>query len=120
MDYVGAPPQVARNDGRSLRRFIDNTSWNKLYDERVVVVESDKRIPMNSQKYSAETGDSPSFSVRKGNWKLIVPKLRDSKVPDMMYNLQDDPYEMNNLLYQRFPTDNEIGKAEHLKVSKFS
>lgn len=117
MDYIGAPPEADKSDGTSLRRYIDNKSWNEFYDERVVVVEGDKRIPLDNMTFSGKAGDSPSFAIRKGDWKLILPKLRDSKVQDMMYNLRDDPYEMKNLLYNRSPTDEEVWKAEHLKVS---
>lgn len=48
----------------------------------------------------------------------MMPKLRDSKVPDMLYNLNADPQERNNLLGSNGMTASEatIGKAEHLRI----
>ena len=37
--------------------------------------------------------------IRAGDWKLLISKLPDSKSIDALYNLEDDPYEMHNLLY---------------------
>jgi Sulfatase len=42
LDYMGAPDIVLNySDGKSLRRFVEERSFNEEYDENFVVVESD-------------------------------------------------------------------------------
>ena len=36
--------------------------------------------------------------VVKGDWKLFIPYTPTSMTIDALYNLKNDPYEMNNLL----------------------
>lgn len=86
LDYFGAE-KYDNSDGTSLRRFIENKSYNKYYDERIVVSEVDERVPISGKAFDKELGTIPNFMIRKGNWKLMISKLRDSPVPDMMYNL---------------------------------
>ena len=52
--------------------------------------------------------------IRTKEWKLLVSKHNNKKVMDALYNLKDDPYELNNLLF----TDRAKykKKAESLKV----
>lgn len=40
----------------------------------------------------------PNFMVRTRGWKLIMAKDPTSKARDALFNLEDDPYEMTNLL----------------------
>jgi len=75
------------SDGKSLRRHIEGTSFNQFYDESAVVCELDERIPKSAVEFDKEVGGIPNFMVRKGPWKLMLPKLRDSPVIDMMYHL---------------------------------
>lgn len=79
LDYVRAK-KLDKSDGRTLRRFIDGTSHNKFYDERHVVVEIDGRVPAGGGKLSRKLGSRPNYMIRKGTWKLMLPKKRDSKV----------------------------------------
>jgi hypothetical protein len=37
--------------------------------------------------------------IRSGDWKLLISKLPDAPSIDALYNLQDDPHEIRNLLY---------------------
>lgn len=117
LDYTGAS-QHDRSDGRSLRRYIDRTYFNQNYDDRVVVSEMDKRVPISNQEFSRTLGDEPNLMIRKGDYVLIIPKKADSEVIDMMYNLRRDPFQMTNLLRDGGSevTDKIIAKAEHLKV----
>ena len=117
LDYAGAS-DLDHSDGKSLRRFIDQKSWNEDYDERTVVVEREQRIPLNEYTLSNSLGDAPNLMIRKGSYKLFLPKKADSPVLDMMYNLQNDPFEMKNLLEPSANAipESVIGKAEHLKI----
>ena len=47
----------------------------------------------------------------------MLPKVANSSTLDMMFDLRDDPHEMNNLIGNRghIASDAVIGRAEHLK-----
>ena len=82
LDYlnINAHP----SDGISLRGLIEGTDKEH---GKYVVTEWDTR------------GDvTPNYMIVKDGWKLMVPYSKSSKVINAMYNLNDDPYEMNNLL----------------------
>jgi Sulfatase len=121
LDYTYAS-EHDNSDGSSLRRFIEDRSYNEQYDERTVVVEIDMRFPVNKNKLNEGLGERPNFMIRRGNYKLLLPKSRDSEVIDMMYDLTSDPGEMTNLLSAKnYDSSNDvpdavIGKAEHLKI----
>jgi arylsulfatase A-like enzyme len=66
LDYCQASA-FDQSTGKSLRRFIDQTSANSAYDERVVVVELDERFPVKKDEFSKPLGQDPNFMVRKGN-----------------------------------------------------
>jgi Sulfatase len=120
LDYLGAS-QFDTGDGNSLRRFIEQTSYNQFYDERIVVVEDDGRHPVSAKKLAGNLGDQPNFMIRKGQFKLTLPRKADSTVADMLFDLKSDPMEVVNLLRDprsrnRMPRSGIIGKAEHLKI----
>jgi hypothetical protein len=108
LDYAGAPPSLDDSDGASLRRWIEQTPFNENYDEGAVVVEYDPR--------PTQVGTEPNFMIRKGAYKLMMPRLANSSVVDMMYDIETDPYEMNNLLGTAGDDPAVVGKAEHLKI----
>jgi hypothetical protein len=116
MDYLNLK-QFDVSDGKSLRRFIDQTNINENFDETAVVSEYDPRGPINNTTLSGH-GTQMALAVRHRNWKLMMPKLQSSPLPDMMFNLDTDPGEQSNLLGKvaRKLTLTEIGKAEHLKI----
>jgi hypothetical protein len=124
LDYAGASPVVVQSsDGQSLRSFVERSSYNRDYDDDVVVVEVNGRRPVMEGNGTAPAirlagvlGGQPSFMVRKGNFKLILPRAQRSHVVDMLYDLSTDPSEVSNLLANRIPADAVIGKAEHLKA----
>lgn len=91
LDYLGWGG-LDRSDGTSLRRYIDKTSFNWLYDERTVVVEIDTQIPKNNHAFRGKFGTIPNLCLRKGNFKLMLPRSSRSDVLDMMYDLDTDPY----------------------------
>ena len=113
MHYLDAP-ELDKSDGQSLHRFIDGTSYNAEYDERVVVAELEK-----VKRLVNGNGDNiPNFMIRYKRWKLILPKHDDSDVLDMLYNLGNDPYEQRNLIGEKGMSASAaiIGKVEHLKI----
>ncbi len=72
------------SDGKSLRGLIEGTD---LEHGKYVVTEWDYR------------GDvAPNYMIVKDGWKLIIPYSKSSRVINAMYNLNDDPFEMNNLI----------------------
>jgi arylsulfatase A-like enzyme len=73
-----------KSDGQSLRDLIENKETNH---GKYVVTEWDYRGPT-----------APNYMIVKGGWKMMIPYTEDSKVLDALYNLNDDPLEMNNLL----------------------
>lgn len=51
----------------------------------------------------------PNLMIRSNQWKLIINSQPESESIDALYDLKNDPYEMNNLL-------SENTKKEHIKV----
>jgi len=118
LDYLGGS-EFDDSDGRSLRRYIEGTSYNSMYDEHTVVSEFDNRVPKSSTSWSYWTHEElPNFMIRKGNFKLILPRKSVQPKLHMMYNLQDDPFEVENLLgiHGNSASPAIIGKAEHLRI----
>lgn len=115
LDYLNVPED--KSDGTSLRRFIENTSYNEKYDETYVVSEWDFRVPIENNWMERALGAETNFMVFKEPYKLMITKLAKASRVDMMYKLDDDPYEMNNLLGRNAHRDDNVvvGKAEHLK-----
>jgi arylsulfatase A-like enzyme len=117
LDYAGAS-ESDNSDGSTLRKFIEHTSKNEFYDEAVAVSEWDYREPLNSVgKLSRSLDNKPNFLIRHGDYKLFIHKQADSNSDDMLINIVDDPFEMNNLIGSGGPAPNAtiIGKAEHLR-----
>ncbi len=72
------------SDGESLRGLIEGT--DKEYGEYVVT------------EWNYRGDISPNYLVVKDGWKLMIPYSKSSEVINAMYDLTNDPYEMNNLL----------------------
>ena len=116
LDYLGAAA-YDHGDGRSLRRFIERQNYNQDFDDEAIVTEWDFRDPDGSGGLTRTLGGESNFLCKKGPWKLILTKKASSTRRDMMYNLETDPYEVNNYAGDNGMTasDAAIGKAEHLK-----
>lgn len=114
LDYLNAK-HLDRSDGRSLRPLVDGRRYNKHFDEGVAVAELDPRYPISASELSGTLGTEPNFMIRHGNYKLMIAKLASAKTRDMLIDLENDPFETNNLLAGT-PRDWVIGKAEHLKL----
>jgi arylsulfatase A-like enzyme len=99
LDYLAIEEHP--NDGKSLRGLIEGTD-----DEHgtYVVTEWNYRGDIES-----------NYMVVKDGWKLIVPYSVDSKVINAMYDLNSDPYEMNNLLGNNPDRAQYADKADELR-----
>jgi len=53
----------------------------------------------------------PNLMIRTADWKLMISRYNNNKDMDALYDLKNDPYELNNLLF----TD----KASYIKQAEF-
>jgi arylsulfatase A-like enzyme len=97
MDYLDMPPHAS--DGNSLRKLIEGTVNEK---DKYVVTE-----------WLSDLQGKPSHMVLKGGWKLMRPHPAAKKVKKALYDLNDDPHELNNLL-----ADEVDSKAYAVKVAE--
>jgi len=97
LDYLDVPP--SSSDGKSLRGLIEGTD---TIHGKYVVTEWDR--PNN-----------PNFMVISDGWKLIIPQTITSDVINAMYDMNTDPYEMNNLLGDNPDRAQYLEKAEELR-----
>lgn len=98
MDYTGVSEE--KRDGASLRPVIEGKEHRKC-----VVTE-----------WLYNGTRQPSHMIVKDGWKLFFNYSADSNVPPVLFNLEEDPYEMNNLIGQHNPDrDKYLPKAEDLK-----
>jgi arylsulfatase A-like enzyme len=104
LDYLGVEEQPS--DGTSLRGLIEKTDTEH---GKYVVTEWDYR------------GDvSPNYMIVKDDWKLMMPYTKTSTVLNAMYNLKEDPHEMNNLLGKNPDKEKYAAKAEELREDLLS
>ena len=92
LDYMGIDGNIS--NGHSLRPLIEGESSDKF---DFVVTEWNYNLKDNE----------PNYMLVKGDWKWLIAYTSDSQVVDALYNLKDDPWEMNNLL------GNNPGKAKY-------
>lgn len=99
MDYLKIGEY--KSDGKSLRGLMEETDWEH---GKYVVTEWDYR------------GDTESnYMIVKDGWKLIIPYSESSKVINAMYDLNSDPYEMNNLIGHNPDKQKYAERAEDLR-----
>lgn len=72
------------SDGASLRRHLEGRS-------------------LSTEAFAVSEWNWPGFNpanimIRTAEWKLMMPYDPDSKSPSALFNLNEDPYEMNNLI----------------------
>ncbi|MBB6460434.1 sulfatase-like hydrolase/transferase [Flammeovirga kamogawensis] len=101
LDYleVDAPD----SDGKSLKDMINGEEHE--YGEYVVT------------EWNYRGDVSPNYMIVKDGWKLMVPYSVESKVINVLYNLNDDPNEMNNLLGKNPDQAKYNDKAEELRTA---
>ena len=81
-DFLKMPEYPS--DGQSLRGMIEGT------DQRM------GKSVVTEWLYNEDR--QPAYMIIKDNWKLFIPYTTDSKVINALYNLSEDPNEMNNLI----------------------
>ena len=101
MDYLNIGNY--KSDGESLRDLIEHTQTNH---GNYVVTEWNYRGPT-----------SPNYMIVKDGWKLMIPYTEDSKVLNVLFNLNDDPQEINNLLGKNPNREKYNKKAEELRAN---
>jgi len=101
LDYLEI--KESKNDGKSLRGLIEGT--DKEHGKYVVT------------EWNYRGDVSPNFMIVKDGWKMMIPQTKTSKVINAMYNLNEDPHEMNNLLGNNPDRKKYEAKAEELRAS---
>lgn len=99
LDYMGAGKHIS--DGTSLRRYIESARTD---EEAYSISEWNWRGPVQ-----------PNLMVRTRRWKFFCPNMADSQVMNVLYDLENDPYEMNNLLGNNPDADKYHEQAEQMK-----
>ncbi len=99
LDYMDVKEHPS--DGKSLRGLIENTDPEQ---GKYVVTE---------WNWAGDT--EPNYMVIKDGWKLMIPYSKSSKVINAMYNLNEDPFEMNNLIGNNPKRKNYQAQAEQLR-----
>lgn len=101
LDYLGVPEMPS--NGKSLRGLIEGT--DTIHGKYVVT------------EWDSQGSSTSNFMVVKDGWKLIIPYTKSSSVINAMYDLNTDPYEMNNLLGSNPDAIQYLEKAEDLRNS---
>ncbi len=100
LDYLGAKKHAS--DGKSLKGLIEGTEKSA---DRVAVSEWNWRGPME-----------PNLMIVHDGWKFLCPNKADSSVMNVLYNMNDDPHEMNNLLGRNPEKHKHAAKAKEMKA----
>jgi arylsulfatase A-like enzyme len=98
-DYLDMPEYPS--DGQSLRGMIEGT--DQTHGKYVVT------------EWLYNEDRTPAYMVLKDGWKMFIPFSEESKVINALYNLKEDPHEMNNLLGNNPEKDKYNEKAEELR-----
>ena len=100
LDYCGQSPHAS--DGESLRRYIEGK--DKAND------------PFAISEWNWRGPVQPNLMVRTKEWKYFIPNTADSKVMNVLYDLKNDPLEMNNLLGKNPKAEKSRKQAEYMKT----
>ena len=103
-DYLQLPEYPS--DARSLRGLIEKT--DKSFGKYVVT------------EWLYNEDRQPAYMIVKDNWKLFIPYSEESKVINTLFNLKNDPHEMNNLLGSNPEKVKYMKKAEELRKDLLS
>lgn len=98
-DYLGGGRHAS--DGESLRRHIEGTDAAK---DPFAVAEWNWRGPVQ-----------PNLMVRTRGWKYFIPNTAGSKVMNVLYDLQKDPHELDNLLGGNPQAETYRKQAEYMR-----
>jgi len=100
LDYLDMAPHPS--DGNSLRGLIESA-----------VSEADTYVVT---EWLSDLQGKPSHMILKGGWKLMRPDPRATKLKKALYNLNDDPYELTNLLADNIASNACAGKVAELET----
>ena len=100
LDYLGI--EKNESDGNSLRPLIENKKSDKF---DFVVTEWNYNLKDNE----------PNYMILKGDWKMFIPYSPSSNVINVLYNLKNDPLEMDNLIGNNPEKAKYNDKANELK-----
>jgi len=89
------------SDGKSLRGLIEGT--DKEHGKYVVT------------EWNYRGDVIVNYMVIKDGWKLMIPYSKTSKVINAMYNLNEDPHEMHNLIGKNPKRSEYKAQAEELR-----
>ncbi len=99
LDYLEVEDR--KSNGTSLRGLMEGSD---MEHGKYVVTEWDYR------------GDvSPNYMIVKDGWKMFIPYSEESRVINVLYNLNEDPHELNNLLGNNPHKENYSDKVEELR-----
>lgn len=98
-DYLNIPEFPS--NGQSLRGMIEGTD------------QTHGRYVVTEWLYNEDR--TPAYMILKDGWKMFIPYSAESKVINTLYNLKDDPNEMNNLLGNNPDRSKYRQKAEELR-----
>ena len=99
-DYLGLPKQPS--DGLSLRDLIENKPSAR---PGYIVTE-----------WHFRNDAEPNFMIVKDGWKMFIPRTAASPVIDVLFNLNADPHEMDNLIGKNTNRHNYQKKVDELKA----
>ena len=100
LDYLGANPLPS--DGRSLRGLIEGTEESR---DRVAVSE-----------WNWRGAKEPNLMIVYDGWKFLCPNEADSPVMNVLYDMNENPHETNNLLGENPERRRHAAKAEEMKA----
>ena len=98
LDYLQI--QMHPSDGKSLRRLIEGT-----VDKNTFVV----------TEWLSDLKTKPSHMVLKSGWKLLLPDSSATGDLKALYNLNEDPFEMKNLLGKNPDSSGYNSRVEELE-----
>ena len=96
LDYAGVKTE---SDGYSLRNLANGKA---------------APVDFTVAEWNWEKQDVPNLMIRTKEWKLLISRYNDKKNLDALFDLKNDPYELNNLLYSDKASN--VKKAETLKA----
>lgn len=92
LDYAGVK---AESDGYSLRNLVNGKTGP---------------VDFTVAEWNWEKQEVPNLMIRTKEWKLLISRYNDKKNLDALFDLKNDPFELNNLLF--------CNKAANLKTAE--